>query len=494
MRYTVSANFKRLGFMTSDTFFPRLFYKKESPGSAEIRENLKKQVFEIRPLLRKLWEEHETQSLSSFVYGNVKSIVTPDESRQAELLGTLERLLQKRLGSSMAEEVTAQLKKYYMVSTADHHGPIVSPFSLNSNIVATSGYAQMDDPILKYMVVLSCANISLNNEDFPRGLMFHSYHHDKLELQRLSFLPSNSHSCVLYGFRPYMASEVLKVKKLLQEKVRNGLVPEAQSKVIFGLLETVYHRNDVVQSESYCEQITKTNVELWRSYFPQKDGQVPDLIYLEQEELVSQLLLEYHIGHDTLIHKMLFDPMIVGSLTEPLRDAMEPFLRQGFHGTDLFWGINDKHYRIKLQKKDNQLVSEDGSFTLTLDPESIAQALKERRIIPNLLVIFTVLVLYYQLNCLGGFNQMHYLDAMQKVYNESKLDSLRSRANTHIFNYGLQTLFLGHHETQSILAMGIDLMLYGSAENWGELQENLKQVELKGPLESLFLVLQDILS
>jgi hypothetical protein len=62
------------------------------------------------------------------------------EARRPELFAVVQKLLSQRLSARVADEVVEQLKKYPLVSTADHHGPINNPFFVNSNIISGIPY------------------------------------------------------------------------------------------------------------------------------------------------------------------------------------------------------------------------------------------------------------------------------------------------------------------------------------------------------------------
>lgn len=456
------------------------------PIKQATNDQIREFIFAKRPLLAQLAASQNEVSLKNYAANILKhELNQPNQTRQAEFIHTFKQLVAQRLGTAIAEAATTQLQKYYFVSTADHHGPVCSSFSLSSNLIAATGMAEIKDPELKYLIVLSCASISLNNEDFPRGLIFHS-NNTNLDLQRLSFLPSNSHSCLVYNFRPYTEAEVTKVKKLLNEKIREHAVTQEYGTKITQLLDTIYAQPEALNAPNYCDQITKTNFHLWKNFLPNQSDQppVPDLIYIEQEKVVAALLAQHHIENtETILHKMLFsnDASII---IQPLQQAMDQFSRQGVQGTDLFWGVDPvKHYRLGLHREGNELVSHDGSFKIALEPKAIQDALKNHTIVPNLLVIFTTLVLYYHLNCSGGFNQMHYLEAMQQAYNNLNQDPIASTANPSIFDYGLRSATLKNSAQNQTLATGIDMILFGSNQNWANMLKDFNDITFAQALD-----------
>jgi hypothetical protein len=151
----------------------------------------------------------------------------PILQRQHELLSVMHEVTEERFGKETADSVVAQLEKHYFVSTADHVGPIVHPFFLNANLLTALAMKTHTAPTLNHVIVLACANISLNNSSFPRGLLFNTYNPETHDIQphRLSFLPSNAHSSSVYNFRPYMKEEIEKIQKRLREMEREKFEP-----------------------------------------------------------------------------------------------------------------------------------------------------------------------------------------------------------------------------------------------------------------------------
>lgn len=457
-----------------------------------ISEYLERSIFAARPLLKKILEEHGADTLSEFSYENLQALGKSDEKRKKEFLKIAEKLLLKRLGPVVASEVKAQLDRYFVACTADHHGTINSSLALSGDLLLASTYPQCNDPVLKYIFVLSCASISLNNEDYPRGLLFHSYSNGTYNLQKLSLLPSNSHSSLVYGFRPYTAQEVEKIEKVLKGNLKQENVSEKEGTHIFNILNSIY-KGDILNAETLCEQFTKITFSLWRELFHNAPS-VKDLIYLDLEELVSQLLIEYHMNTKTALHKVIFDNQSSEKLIPPLTAAMEEFLRQGYIGTHLFWGISEKNQRVRLELKEGDtLVSHDGSFSLPLRPETVKDALEKRCIMPNLLLAYTVVHLYYSFNCIGGFNQIHYLKKMQEVYNSSGIDGVLSTANSALYGYGMNLLFL-ENRGKYIPAHALDILLHGSSNTWEEISQQLNKTTFADTFWENVSVITNVLS
>ncbi len=412
-------------------------------------------VFSKRPLLKTLFQENRQKNLRQFAADNLKSISVPaDSSRRNELLESCQKIIEKRLGSDTARGLRDQLQKGYFASTADHHTSLNMALPICSNILLGEGMKEVFSGD-RYVLVLSCSSVSQNNEDFPRGLLFHEKENGVFVQKRAALLPSKNRNSVVYGFRPWNEQEVLEAQKEIPAN-RNDIA---------GILED-YRAQEVLESESLCEQITKVNFRLWPKLFP-RAAAIP--IYLEFEELASQLLQDHHLGRDSVIFKLMFDDSY-GEILKKLVKDFEDFVRQGSAETHFFWGLSpEKNYRLRLMLEGGKLMTAERDFSVPWNADSLAEALRKKMVMPNMFLVFLVLHLYYGLNCFGGFNQIHYLDAMERTYQKSGIDPLSPKTNSVLFHYGLQFLFLKDDHGEVLPINGPDVSCFGQEGWWQEL-------------------------
>jgi hypothetical protein len=450
-------------------------------------EKLRELIFARRPILQEIIHKHGHKSL--YEYGqdyldvNLNSTIL---ERQQEFISVFYEEVKKILGADIAQSAAEQLKKYYFVSTADHHGPICHPFFLNSNLIIASSYQGHDDPLLKHVIVLSCANISLNNSSFPRGLLFNGAIDEKIQMQRLSFLPSNAHSSTVYNFRPFTESDITKVYRVIEDKRRTSQVTNAVADMLRDTVRDIYATDDILQRKDFSEQVTVTNYRLWNSLFGKSDLPHPSLIYLEQENLVTQLFLRYHLFADTAVHRVLFQPEYESLVYKYFENIMGAFSRKEKWGTYFFWGVDEgKNYRIHLWRHGDKLVSDDGAFTIPLTPEAIRDALLQKRIIPSMLLIFLILSFYYGLKCLGGVNQVNYLTLMKQAFIDMQTetgDMVSVEAcrdvQTKEFVDGPTIAFLSGLRKEIVPAASLDFLLYGNEHSWEHIINLSKSITL----------------
>lgn len=460
----------------------------EDPDSQrKVFEALNEAVLRKRPILREIITKHGNKRLIDYasLYTDV-NLNPPIQQRQDELLGTFSDEVKKRFGESVAREAAQQLGEHYFISTTDHHGPIVNPSFCNANLLTTATYAEHHDPHLKYVIVFPCSNVSLNNITFPRGLVFHSLVDGQPKLQRLSFLPSNAHSAVVYNFRPYTLDEIKKIRRVIDEKQKNNLITAKTAERLYHLIDTVYIDTAVLEQPTYSDQMIIANARLWDMYFQSSHTHPSQLLYLDQEGITAELLCRYHLFADTIINHMLFDAAYAPLLEHYFRGIMGAFDERTNYGTYFFWGISkENQHRIQMWKHGTILASKDGRLTIPFEPEAIAKALQEKQLMPSLLLVFSVLCFYYGLKCLGGFNQVNYLTAMKNAYIKMNVDrgnyrsiEVCARAQTKEMNDGYLVAFLQAPNGRLIPATGLDLYLYGDERTWPTIYEGCKNTTI----------------
>lgn len=442
-------------------------------------------VFVRKPVLREIMEDRGEWSIYRFVRAYTNAPYDhPIPARKREFIQTIAAETERLLGLDAAVSIAAQLERYYFVSTNDHHGPLNSPDFLNAHVLGSLVKEQDTDPLFQNVLVLSCANISLNNCSFPRGLQFHAENKDgELKAQRLSFLPSNAHAAATYRFRAYTIDEVKKVRKALQDKVKAGEVSALHAERLSALLSQVYEAPAALQGACYSDQITRTNMALWQQYFSAHPRPVPRLITLEQEWVTAELLLRHHVHGSTLFTKMLFEPRMDTLMQKHFDGIYGGFSMADHSGTYLFWGLpKDGVNRLQLWKQGNALVSADGTFRVELTPEAIAEGLRRKELIPSLLLTFGLLSFYYGVKCLGGYSQVNYLTAMKRAYKameaeagDSESAAVAASVDTRTWG-GFVTAFLSGRNGALTPAFGLDFALYGAKDSWKKLKKAARRV------------------
>lgn len=449
---------------------------------------LRDSVLSQRPILNELIQKRGQKSLYEYTKDYISvNLNPPIKQRQDELIGTFRKEIAKLLGDEIAQKAAKQLERYYYVSTADHHGPICHPFFINANLLLAAPYQEINDPDLQYVIVLACASISFRNSSFPRGLLFHNATDQKFEVERVAFFPASMRACPVFNWRAFVQEEIETIKRDMNNKVKSKKMTMAVGTKINGLMDEIYLQPDVLACKTFSEQVTKTNYTLWQKFFGDAKQAPANLICLEQETLVMQLLLDYHLEQDTILHHVLFDASYDPLMQQYFEGVMGAFSIKDHWGSYLFWAIPPgQKYRVQLWKQGNTLVTDDGSYQLELTPAALRVAMEKREIFPTTLLDFFVLSFYYGLKCVGGFNQINYLTDMKNAYIKMNVDrgnyrsiEVCARAQTKEMNDGFTLAFVAGSDQKTYAATGLDFFLYGDDTTWPRLVETIKQITVE---------------
>ncbi|MCX6780067.1 MAG: hypothetical protein NT034_02720 [Candidatus Magasanikbacteria bacterium] len=457
--------------------------------SSTEKESIYKKIFEQRPLLKTLMEKYGKETLKSYANNNLKGLTPTHTTQSQQLIDVIQDISRERLGEDTAQEIKSQLENLFFASTADHHGIINSNLAASSNILLNEMLLSQQNDHVKYNMVFSCASVSLNNEDYPRGIIFHSLDTNDYIEEKLSILPSNSHGSTVYNFRAYKAEEIVKIKSAFEKTTKPKLKTE-QTEDINNFLNNILLKKDILESKNFCEQITKINFILWPLLFKNNPTFKP-LVYIEQEEITNRLLTKYLLKNENIIKQLIFNNEYA-ELLNKLSAAIEKFLRQGSLATYLFWYLTpDKNQRKKLLKEGEKLVTEDGLYQIAFTPEAVADAINKGELMPNLLLVYSVLHLYAKLGCAGGFNQIHYLAEMEKIFQEYVGEPMPT-ADTIPYFYGVSVVNF-KDKSKEVAPYTLDILLYPEQIS-NEIYHNLNNKTFQEIFDENIKIIHDIIS
>lgn len=428
-------------------------------------------VLSKRPILRELMDKHGQKTMAEYasLYIDV-NLNPPIQRRQDELINTIRDDVTARFGAATGEGVARQLQNHYFVSTSDHHGPIVDFSFSNANLLAGVSHAAHHDPSLHYILVLACSSISFRNISFPRGLVFHAVKNNVTDIERVSFFPASARSCPVFNFRAYTQADIDGVKKTITKNKYLSIVTDK----LMALLDDVYLQPAALACKTFTDQVTLTNATLWKKFFTPPTQPPAELLSLEQESIVTALLLRYHLDQNTIINNVLFNHDYEPLLKQYFDGIMGAFSTEQHSGSYLFWALPPgSKYRVQLWKHGDTLATDDGSYVVQLTPDAIRAALERKEIFPTTMLDFFVLSFYYGLKCLGGFNQINYLTAMKGAYIKMNVDRMNyrsievcARAQTKEMSDGYLLAYGQAPDGGTVQVNGVDMYLYGDEHTW----------------------------
>ena len=440
---------------------------------------LKQAVLKNRPVLGQILEKDGQKPLAEYAGSYADTAYDVSREKKQQLISVVVGRVFELFGSEKAESIGRQLEKSYFASTADHHGPLVHPFFLGSNLlVAAAG----DSFGLENVLVLACGNVSLGNSSYPRGLLVHR---SAKAWYRLPLVPSVWRQSAVFRHPAFTKSDLLRLEQKLANDRQSALLQESGFAGVLGLLRELYDSSAVLDQDYYSDQISLTNYHLWRKFFPPRQPRVPDLIYLQMEDIVIRLLLDYHLSASTEISSLFFDSKTRAAVERHFSGIPGAFTADKQTGTFLFWFLPPGgRHRLQLWPQGDVLAAADGSYKVALNSQALAAALKRGELIPNTMLSLLVLSAYHGLKCLGGFSQVQYLTSLHQAY--AKLFGL-SLPPSH--GQGLCADFMAAFVRSGdalIPATGLDLALGRSEDAWKNFKLTTAGLTLEESLLPMF--------
>ncbi len=456
-------------------------------------DRLKEKIFGRQNVLAKIHAQQGLVSLFDYVIGWQTGPGFSDES----ITSVIRDLAGKSLTPNEAQEVASQIQSLPLVSTVDHHGIFGHPFFLNANLMFSLRKE------LKYLPVFSTSGVSLNNSSWPGCLVLTNPNTGLLE--RLSFFHDGHKTKTVFGAGKISSVETVRVI----EQIKNlSFLNVNQKEKLTQLVQKIFLSTRVLEQNNFSDQACVISQMLWQEVFPS----APKLVYLPLEEIVSQILIkDIAVNPDHILHKLFFTPAGWQSVEKyflGLRGAFGPN-----RGSFLFWGVDGEDRRVAFARQEFRITCPPpvrNGFALrmpggsagasgdcrrenlesrkgySLSTEDISKALFERKIYPTSLVCFLVM-LYYNFNCLGGFNQTTWLTEIKEKFiallegmGESGLAERVKKAVTD--NFAETPLAFSY--TNSLLTKPSLLDLYLNSVDYESLEQRAKKITLSQSLET----------
>lgn len=259
-------------------------------------------------------------------------------------------------------------------------------------------------------------------------------------------------------------------------------------------MEENFGAADVLTAADLASQITEINFHLWPRLFHPTKKKIPDLIYLEIETLVTELLLKYHLKNpSSLIHRLLFNPDYRPLALKYFNNLAGGFSLENQWGTYLFWAIDSKFHRVRLELNTTKLFSKTRGYEFDFSPEVVEQALRVKKMFPSMLLCYLVVSLYYGMKCLGGFSQVHDLTMVKEAWGKllrevgerAEAEAIIPVQTKELGGDGFVLFYIKTPKGDLVPGTGIDMAIQPddtSFENFVELSKRVTLGEMINPM------------
>ncbi len=361
---------------------------------------MREDVFLRKPRFGEIVRTWGEKTLLDYYSQGFENLHIPSE----DILLAVEKETSAILGDDLGSKTRERIVTDKWVNTADHHGVLHHPYFYSTALALSHESIRKNNEVT---VTLPFGGVSLGNDSFPRGFSFHDR---EGELHKV-FLKSLAQRRVPV----YALSSILK-EALQHEKERMhslGLSRQADEK-LRTFFDALLSDERVWNQDTYSAQLTAMNAVLWRKLFGDERG---DFVYLELESVARRLLLDKHLLQETEVFNLLFNKEWNDTFVELFEDVTGSHGEH--HGTHFFWYVDhEEKTRKRLELQNHTLVTTDGSVTIALVPEVIADGLIKRTLVPSSALALIIVHAVEKLACGGGSSQLEYIHTLMSQWTQ----------------------------------------------------------------------------
>ncbi len=322
--------------------------------------------------------------------------------RQKVLKEKVLQILARQFSAKELADANINTETDWKINIVDHHGFLNHPILVSTNIIANLNAMPTEKP--EAVIVLSDSGVPMNNFFHKRGLKFRD--------TQLNIIPSRDRHVMA------VAAGVRQPIELVKAARTAGLTKAADLDFLESIQETL---NDVAldpRVKNFRDQVTRSNAVLWKLLWEESlRDQMPELLYVANEDLATALLADYLQDSDNLFHRILFDPETRAVVLREFNTVTGCWDIPGTRGTAFFWGVDEtgSAVRMVLSSDGNALVSDSdkSNIRIALTLKSITAALQTGHIYPSMFLVYGIANFYCGVRPLVGYGSMNYQTAMK---------------------------------------------------------------------------------
>jgi hypothetical protein len=394
------------------------------------------------------------------------------------------------LGREIALQTISAINKQKISLTANHHGVDYFAQSAQGTMLFTIMLRQQNVK-QRAIPVIACANISLNNITYPRGILIYGVRKNIINEipYKIPLFPDRYKTRAVWNIPPINKEYVKMALKNVRYLYNTNMISVSSYRTILEVLENEYLNEFVIGQNSYTDQAVILNYKLWKKIFKDNLSDV-NVVYLSLEDIAAKLIEIDLYKADSLLNIILFDPEVREKVISGLCRCKACWDSQILNcdvdldrekrgvGTHFFWGgaKSGKRFSLFLKSyKENSISlvgcsdNSDEIVNIPLDRDILAEKLRTKEIIPSLFLSYLVLSFARGITCVGGYYQSEYLPVMKKKIIAALKDSLSyghyigsiSKISASKYLSGMQAIMTKTDESSIVPAGPIEIIASG---------------------------------
>lgn len=387
------------------------------------------------PKLNELLDDYGNKSLEQYLASLDVAGTEALEPREDMAESAYEHAL-PLFGREAAEEIRDYfLSPDCLVYTAPHHGVDFDSSQIQSNLIYYR-YLQRTGRNSTIVPMLSCGGVDMSSATYPRGLECYSTVSPKMdndmEVFRIPVFDNQYANMVVYDTPPYTAEMVQKAMDTLMKPETRAFLREPVLNAFMSILKNYYLDPFILSQDSYPKQASLLNRRIQKGFIDGKTS--PDFIYLQMEDIVTDLIIKDISRESSLTWQILFNDQLRCEVTTQLDSETGCWTRSSLehmknnpqekttmrhHGSYFFWGISPAKKRIPLLLEEREgkpylaAVGNSGDQCYPLTADSITSLLREKKIYPGVFMIMFILKFVRGFALAGGCFQIEYTRKMK---------------------------------------------------------------------------------
>lgn len=369
------------------------------------RNSLISQIKEYVPLFRFFFD----LDLNLTDYSNEANKIQGSEvekDRQDLVKRKLKSKFTHLFGDHFETEAKLNLNTIGALNIVDHHQMLNHPVLISSNIVANVRKLLKNEK-QEAIVVVASGDVPPNNYFSRNGFQLHG--------TRVPVFSNSEKEFTSYFIPKREFNFIDRLKSLGRWQLFNR-----EEKEYLQQKQTEYFTIDFSRCDDYNDQISVLVREEWKQLFENSlRTELPELLYISQEELTTELLIEL-LQEANFISSSLFDSKFREKVLINFDGIVVTWNEAENKGSHFFWRKYPNQPRsLRMYIKGNRLIPQDTRFKdlgIPLERDKVIEALKKREIYPSLFLIFSVLIFYCGIRPLAGYGSVVYLNLMKKAW------------------------------------------------------------------------------
>jgi len=317
--------------------------------------------------------------------------------RQARIARAGARMIERVHGRSEATATDAA--DFRAANIVDHHQVLNHPLLLGTNVIANASRLLGAGP-RRPIVTFSCADVPPTNYYMKNGF--------QLRGQPVGYFSAHEKHDAMY----YVESRRFDfVERLHATKSWRGFAPTDQDFLVW--YQDLLNGLDYSRCARHKDQLAVVIRATWPLLFaPELRAGVPELFYLNLEELTRACLLDGMLDEDSFVSATLFDPGLRERVLDAFRGVVIAWNEAAQKGTHFFWRkYPGRPQLLRMYVEGGALVPADPRFrelAVPLERAAIRDHLERDEIVPSAALIVSVLHMYGGIKPLVGPGSIVY--------------------------------------------------------------------------------------